>query len=69
MVFQAQGVAQKYNCQLTRLDFQQEKALAASLPLGVKMCIRDRAGAEQRYSICDGARYLQRQSEAGKVQC
>ena len=35
MVFQAQGVAQKYNCQLTRLDFQQEKALAASLPLGV----------------------------------
>ena len=31
----AQGVAQKYNCQLTRLDFQQEKALAASLPLGV----------------------------------
>ena len=27
------------------------------------------AGAEQRYSICDGARYLQRQSEAGKVQC
>ena len=35
IVFQAQGVAQKYNCQLTRLDFQQEKALAASLPLGV----------------------------------
>lgn len=34
-VFQAQGVAQKYNCQLTRLDFQQEKAFVSSLPLGV----------------------------------
>ena len=34
-VFRASSVAQKYNCQLTRLDFQQEKALAASLPLGV----------------------------------
>ncbi len=28
-------MAQKNNCQLTRLDFQQEKALVASLPLGV----------------------------------
>jgi len=34
-VFQAQGVAQKYNCSLQRLDFQQEKALVSSLPLGV----------------------------------
>ena len=34
-VFQAQGVAQKYNCALQRLDFQQEKALVSSLPLGV----------------------------------
>lgn len=34
-VFQAQGIAQKYNCALGRLDFQQEKALASSLPLGV----------------------------------
>lgn len=34
-VFQAQGVAQKYNCSLQRLDFQQEKALVSSLPLDV----------------------------------
>ena len=33
-VFQAAGIAQKYNCQLTRLDFQQEKGLWSSLPLG-----------------------------------
>lgn len=33
-VFQAQGIAQKYNCALERLDFQQEKALMSSLPLG-----------------------------------
>ncbi|MCL1855978.1 MAG: ATP-binding protein [Clostridia bacterium] len=34
-VFQAQGIAQKYNCALERLDFQQEKALVSSLPLGL----------------------------------
>ncbi len=33
-VFQAQGIAQKYNCALVRLDFQQEDGLNASLPLG-----------------------------------
>ena len=33
-IFQAQGIAQKYNCQLVRLDFQQEAALNSSLPLG-----------------------------------
>ncbi|WP_416242160.1 VirB4-like conjugal transfer ATPase, CD1110 family [Aminobacterium sp.] len=33
-VFQAQGIAQKYNCQLVRLDFQQESGLNSSLPLG-----------------------------------
>lgn len=33
-IFQAQGIAQKYNCVLSRLDFQQEKALMSSLPLG-----------------------------------
>ncbi len=33
-VFQAQGIAQKYNCALTRLDFQQEQAMISSLPLG-----------------------------------
>jgi len=34
-VFQALGIAQKYNCALERLDFQQEKALMSSLPLGL----------------------------------
>ena len=33
-VFQASSIAQKYNCQLVRLDFQQEQALMSSLPLG-----------------------------------
>ena len=33
-VFQASSIAQKYNCQLTRLDFQQEEGLMSSLPLG-----------------------------------
>ena len=34
-VFAAAGVAQKYNCALKRLDFQQEQGLMSSLPLGV----------------------------------
>ena len=34
-VFQAAGVAQKYNCSLVRLDYQQEQGLVSSLPLGV----------------------------------
>lgn len=34
-VFQALGIAQKYNCALERLDFQQEKALVSALPLGL----------------------------------
>ncbi|MDD3228225.1 MAG: ATP-binding protein [Oscillospiraceae bacterium] len=33
-VFQASSIAQKYNCQLTRLDFRQEEGLMSSLPLG-----------------------------------
>ena len=34
-IFQASSIAQKYNCQLTRLDFQQEEGLMSSLPLGL----------------------------------
>lgn len=34
VVFQASSIAQKYNCQLTRLDFQQEEGLMSCLPLG-----------------------------------
>ena len=32
-VFQAKSIAQKYNCNLCRLDYQQENALMSSLPL------------------------------------
>ena len=32
-VFQASGIAQKYNCALTKLDFRQEEGLMSSLPL------------------------------------
>ena len=34
-IFQAAGVAQKYNCTLRRLDWQQEQGLMSSLPLGL----------------------------------
>ena len=34
-MFQASSIAQKYNCQLTRLDFQQEEGLMSCLPLGI----------------------------------
>ena len=34
-VFQASSIAQKYNCQLTCLDFRQEEGLMSSLPLGL----------------------------------
>ena len=34
-IFQAAGVAQKYNCALRRLDYQQEEGFVSSLPLGV----------------------------------
>lgn len=32
-VFQAQSIAQKHNCNLRRLDYQQEQGLMSSLPL------------------------------------
>ena len=34
-IFQASSIAQKHNCQLVRLDFQQEEGLMSSLPLGL----------------------------------
>ena len=34
-VFQTNSIAQKYNCQLTQLDFQQEEGMVSSLPLGL----------------------------------
>jgi type IV secretory pathway VirB4 component len=34
-IFQTAGIAQKYNCALKRLDYQQEQGLMSSLPLGL----------------------------------
>ena len=34
-ILQTAGIAQKYNCILRRLDYQQEEGLMSSLPLGV----------------------------------
>ncbi len=34
-IFQASSIAQKHNCQLVRLDYQQEEGLMSSLPLGL----------------------------------
>ena len=33
-IFAAAGIAQKYNCALTRLDYQQEDGLMSSVPIG-----------------------------------
>ncbi len=35
IIFQTAGIAQKYNCALRRLDYQQEEGFVSSLPLGV----------------------------------
>ena len=35
ILFQEQGIAQKYNCQLKRLDYQQEEGIMACVPIGV----------------------------------
>lgn len=42
-VFRAAGVAQKYNCTLSRLDYQQEQGLMSSLPLGLNQIKIQRA--------------------------
>lgn len=34
-IFQVQGIAQKYNCSLKVLDYQQEQGLMSSIPLGL----------------------------------
>mgnify|MGYP000001882375 FL=1 len=34
-ILSASGIAQKYNCALKRLDFQQEQGLISSLALGL----------------------------------
>ena len=35
IIFQEQGIAQKYNCQLKRLDYQQEDGIMACVPIGL----------------------------------
>ena len=35
IIFQEQGIAQKYNCQIKRLDYQQEDGIMACVPIGV----------------------------------
>ena len=35
IVYQTAGIAQKYNCNIRRLQYQQEQGLVASLPLGM----------------------------------
>ena len=35
IVFQTNSIAQKYNCQLTQLDYKQEEGMVSSLPLGL----------------------------------
>ena len=42
-VFQTASIAQKHNCQLTRLDFQQEEGLMSSLPLAQNLIEVQRA--------------------------
>ena len=42
-VFQASSIAQKHNCNLRRLDFQQENALMSSLPLAQNLIEIERA--------------------------
>ncbi|MCL2053014.1 MAG: ATP-binding protein [Oscillospiraceae bacterium] len=37
IIFQQKGIAQKYNCQLKRLDFQQEDGLMSTVPIGVNL--------------------------------
>ena len=34
-IFQVQGIAQKYNCSLKQLDYQQEQGLMSCIPLGL----------------------------------
>lgn len=41
-VFQASSIAQKHNCNLRRLDFQQEQGLMSSLPLANNLIMVDR---------------------------
>lgn len=43
IVFQLNGIAQKYNCAIRRLDYQQESGFLSSLPIGEKFIEINRA--------------------------
>lgn len=43
IVFQASGIAQKHNCALVRLDYQQEQGFMSSLPLGYNQTVIQRS--------------------------
>ena len=43
IVFQASGIAQKHNCTLVRLDYQQEQGFMSSLPLGLNQTVIQRS--------------------------
>ena len=43
-IFQTASIAQKYNCALKRLDFQQEAGLMSSLPIGINQIEIQRVG-------------------------
>jgi len=43
IVFQASGIAQKHNCTLVRLDYQQEQGFMSSLPLGYNQTVIQRS--------------------------
>lgn len=43
IVFQASGIAQKHNCTLVRLDYQQEQGFMSSLPLGFNQTVIQRS--------------------------
>ena len=42
-VFQASGIAQKHNCTLVRLDYQQEQGFMSSLPLSLNQTVIQRS--------------------------
>ena len=42
LIFQTAAIAQKYNCSLKRLDFQQEQGLMSSVPIGINQILIQR---------------------------
>ena len=52
-IFQVQGIAQKYNCSLKQLDYQQEAALMSCIPLeSIELKSREGLPHHQLQSLC-----------------